>query len=129
MSGEFEAKLHSALRNARPSSKNLSAFALDIEHYLEQTGLFSQIQLEKTGEPQRALLVRCQLLDPATLPATVIEQLERLWAVAPLRYGGEYDAYEFRQNLDAVQMNFVTVASYSVVVTGEVVVSGFRSGA
>lgn len=128
MSGEFEARLHSALRNARPSSKNLSAFALDIEHYLEQTGLFSLIQLERTGEPQRALLVKCQLLDPATLPVTVIEHLESVWAAAPLRYGGEYDACEFRQNLDAVQMNFVTVASYSVIVTGEVV-SGFRSGA
>jgi hypothetical protein len=102
---------------------------LDIEHYLEQTGLFSRIQLEKTGEPQRALLVRCQLLDPATLPATVIEHLERVWADAPLGYGGEYDAYEFQQNLDEVQMNFVTVASYSIVVTGEIVAGGFRLGA
>ncbi|MGA7731060.1 MAG: hypothetical protein WCD37_07280 [Chloroflexia bacterium] len=129
MDSEFQARLRSALRNANSSSKNLSAFSLDIEHYLKQTGIFSRIQLKKTGEPQRALLVRCQLSDPSTSPSTVVEQLQRVWAEAPLGYGGKYDAYELQQDSHAVQMNFVTVGSHGIVVTGEIVVSGFRLGA
>jgi hypothetical protein len=126
VSSGFPTKLRAALQNSRPSSRNLSAFVLDVQHYLEQTGLFSRIQSKKSGEPQCALLVRCQIRDPATSPSTVAEQLKRARVEAPLGYGGEYDAYEFQENSDSVQMDFVTVASYGVVVTGRIVVTGLR---
>jgi hypothetical protein len=126
LSKEFQAKLHSALRNARSSSRDLSAFALDVEYYLGQTGLFSRIELKKTGEPQRALLVRCQLRDSYTLMAAVVEQLQRVWVEAPLGYDGKYDIYQLWHDTGVVQMNFVTVRSPDVVITGEIVVDGFR---
>src|SRR5690242_20029637 len=110
MRSEFETKFNAALRNSRPSSKNLSVFALDIEHYLEQTGLFSGIRLKKTGEPERALFVTCQISDSSIAPGLVTEKLAQLWKEAPLGYGGEYDAYEFQHNAEQLQMRFVTVA-------------------
>jgi hypothetical protein len=44
MTDPFETKLRAALGNSRSSSRNRSAFALDIQHYVEKTGLFSRIQ-------------------------------------------------------------------------------------
>src|SRR5262245_45047801 len=112
MTDTFETKLRAALGNSRSSSRNLSTFALDIQHYLEKTGLFSRIQLKKTGEPERALRITCQLSDPTTTPGVVIEKLAQVWNEAPLGYGygGEYDAYEFQHSTEGIHMRFVTVA-------------------
>ncbi len=126
MSSEFEAKLRAALGNSLPSSSNLSAFALDVEYYLEQTGMFSQIRLKKTGEPERALLVTCTISDPAASQSSMVEILKQIWVQAPLGYGGEYDVYDIQQSPDTVQMDFVTVASYGVSVTGSIIVTGFK---
>lgn len=125
MTDTFETKLRAALGNSRSSSRNLSAFALDIQHYLETTGLFSRIQLKKTGEPERALRITCQLSDPTITPGVVIEKLTQVWSEAPLGYGGEYDAYEFQHSTEDIHMRFVTVADHAALVTGEVFVTGF----
>ncbi len=125
MTDTFETKLRAALGNSGSSSRNLSAFALDIEHFMEKTGLFSRIQLKKTGEPKRALLMTCQLSDPTTLPDLVIEKLAQVWNETPLGCGGEYDAYEFQHSAEDIPMRFVIVAVHEALVTGEVFVAGF----
>jgi hypothetical protein len=37
------------------SSRHLSAFAVDMDYHLEQTGLFTKIIIKKTGLPKCAL--------------------------------------------------------------------------
>ncbi|HEX8235882.1 MAG TPA: hypothetical protein VF600_07995 [Abditibacteriaceae bacterium] len=45
------------------SSRHFSAFAIDVDHHLEQTGLFSRITIKKTGLPKYALNIICSLAD------------------------------------------------------------------
>jgi hypothetical protein len=126
MSDNFDAHVRTALRNSHSSSRNLSAFALDLDHYLEQTGLVSRIVIKKTGQAERSLLVTCQILEATTSQSKVIETLKQIWTEAPLGYGGKYDSYEVQQNGDAVQMDFVTVSSDGVSVTGSIIITGFE---
>jgi hypothetical protein len=125
MTDTFETKLRAALGNSRSSSRNLSAFALDIEHYLEQIGLFARIQIKKTGEPERSLRITCRVSDPTIPPGMVMEKLTQVWSEPPLGYGGENDAYEFQHSTEDIRMRFVTVADHEALVTGEVLVTGF----
>ena len=54
------------------------------------------------------------------------QRLVRVWDDAPLGYGGVYDAYEVAEYPDRVEMRFVTMASYGVVVIGRIEVTGFQ---
>lgn len=122
----LQKNIREALRHNRLNSRNLSCFAIDVEAYLTQTDLFSKIRMKKTGAPTCALVVRCTLVDPATSPATIVAGLERVWIEAPLGYGDGCDAYEFETQADSVHMHFLTVASYGMVVTGRIEVTGFN---
>jgi hypothetical protein len=113
------------LREGQPNSRTLSAFALDVDAYLEQTGLFAKIAHTKSGDPACALVVTCRLHNPSTLPAEVAQRLVRVWDDAPLGYGGAYDAYDVAAHPGRVELRFVTMASNGVVVTGLIEVTGF----
>jgi hypothetical protein len=122
----FKQKVRQALNTHRPNSRNLGAFAIDVEVYLSQTDLFSNISSKKTAAPFCALIVRCTLADPNTSSAHVIATLEHVWLNASLGYNQDNDVYEFEHDATSVQMRFLTVASYGVVVTGRIEVTGCR---
>ena len=126
MQGWLQASIRAALREGEPNSRNLSAFAMDVVYYLEQTGLFAKIIDKKTGDPACALVVTCRLHDPSTSPAEVAQRLVRVWDDAPLGYGGAYDAHEVAEHPDRVEMRFVSMAGYGAVVTGLIEVTGFQ---
>ena len=126
MQGRLQAIIRAALREGQPNSRNLSAFVMDVDAYLEQTGLFAKITYKKSGDPACALVVTCRLRDPSRPPAEVAQRLVRVWDDAPLGYGGAYDAHEVAEHADRVEMRFVTMASYGAVVTGLIEVTGFQ---
>ena len=126
MQGRFQASIRAALREGQPNSRNLSAFAIDVGAYLDQSGLFAKITHKKSGDPACALVVTCRLHDPSRPPAGVAQRLGRVWDDAPLGYGGAYDAYEVAEYPDRVEMWFVTMASSGAIVTGLIEVTGFQ---
>lgn len=125
MDSIFRQNLQEALRNNQSNSRNLSAFAVDTDHYLMQTGLFTKVKTKKTGDPESALLITCTLAQRALAHGEVAHTLVQVWKDAPLGYGSEQDSYEITHHPDGVRMDFVTVAPYKVVVTGRIEVIGF----
>jgi hypothetical protein len=126
MEGRLQSIIRAALQEGRPNSRNLSAFAMDVVAYLEQTGLFTKIIRKKSGNPACALVVTCRLHDPFSSPAEVAQRLVHVWNDAPLGYGGIYDAHQVAEHLDRVELRFVTMADSGAVVTGLIEVTGFQ---
>lgn len=106
------------------SSRHLSAFAIDMEYHLEQTGLFSRIDIKKTGLPKCALVIVCSLADFSITKAKIAEALERVWNEAPLGYYGEKNFYQVTIE-EQVKMDFST-ATDEANVTGRIEVIGLE---
>ena len=125
MSEVLRKTIRHALSRNRLSSRTVSAFAIELDHHLAQTGLFATVRTKKTGKPECALLGTCTLTDPAITQSEVAETLARVWVEAPIGYGGNDDAFEITQRVDCIRLEFVTVMSYGVVITGLIDVTGF----
>ncbi len=106
------------------NSRYLSAFAIDLQHHLEQTGLFSRIQVRKTGLPQRALIVICSLSDGTQTQEEVARILEKVWHEAPIPYEGSTNSHKITTLTGEVQ--FVFAIADEVSVTGLIEVLGFK---
>ena len=107
------------------SSRYLSVFAIDVDHHLEQTGLFSRITIKKTGLPKCALNIICVLADGSNTQAEVAAVLEQVWNEAPLGYYGGENSYKTTALTGEVQMQFTT-STEEVSVTGRIEVTGFK---
>jgi hypothetical protein len=107
------------------SSRHLSAFAIDVDYHLEQTGLFSRIAIKKTGLPKCALSIICSLADDSITQAEVAMALERVWKEVPLAYSDDENSYRITTLTGEVQMQFVT-STFEASVTGRIEVIGFR---
>lgn len=112
------------MESAPINSRNLSAFALDIHYYLEQTGLFSKIKTKKTGQANCALIVIGRIANASTTQEEVAQTLERIWHEAPLGYGHQHDSYKITLLTGEVQMQFATRTDLATV-TGRIEISGF----
>ena len=107
------------------SSRYLSDFSVDLHHHLEQTGLFSQVAIKKTGLRQCALNVICTVTDGSKTQQEVAEVLERVWVEAPIGYAGGANSCRVTMATGEVQMHFV-VTDDQVSVTGRIEVLGFK---
>ncbi|HEX8682508.1 MAG TPA: hypothetical protein VF707_09365 [Ardenticatenaceae bacterium] len=121
----FQNQLHLALRHNRASSSYLSAFAQAPLYYLDRTALFSRIKTKKSGNPESALVLLCQLATPATSSSEVIKVLEQVWK-DELTAGNVADAFEIEEQAGRIEMRFVAVWNQDVI-TGRIVVVGFTS--
>ncbi len=106
------------------SSRHLSAFALDVHHCLEETGLFSKIHIKKSGLPESGLTVICTMADSSTKQKEVAAMLERVWNETP-RYGSEQDTCKITSLTGEVQMHCST-ATEELRVTVHLEVLGFK---
>ena len=122
---ELQRKIQDALRRNRINSRNLSAFAMDVTEYLRQTELFTEIHVTKTGKPDQALDIHCELARNTVAPSEVAQTLKRVWEEAPLGYGN--DSYEVTEKDANVQMRFLAVSDDGLIATGCINVSGFKS--
>lgn len=104
------------------SSRQLSAFALDIEFELMQTSLFSKVSIKKSGMPECALVVTCALKNGTTTTTEVSTLLEHLWEES-LMYQGSENTSRIVASSERVTLEFATDDPR---VTGCIEVSGFH---
>lgn len=72
------------------SSRTLSAFAIDVDHALDQTGLIFKTKIKKTGLSECALVVVCTVKESTTSQAEIAQALERVWK--EVRFGYSEDS-------------------------------------
>ena len=106
------------------NSRYLSAFAIDLQHHLEQTDLFSRINVRKTGLSQCALNIVCSLSDEMKTQEEVAQILEKVWHEAPIPYQGSMNSHKITFATGEVQLVFTVVDE--VRVTGRIEVLGFK---
>ncbi len=124
MTTQFEHNIEIATKHSQLSSRDLSAFAIDIDPFLQETGLFARIVTKKTGNAECALMTRCIIANASKLPKEVALLLEQVWNLS-LRYEGPLDAYQLVIGSNTVELRFVT-GSENRAVTGTISVTGFR---
>jgi hypothetical protein len=104
------------------SSQQLSAFAMDIEYYLGQTGFLRHRKTTKTGQSDCAMILTFDAEEQARTAQEVLHEIRRVWDSAPLGYGEDRLSEEIL--LDSAILKFWTKSPQSgLQATGQIVVN------
>jgi hypothetical protein len=123
--GIFESQLDEALKRLRACSpEELYAFQSALDHFLDQGGLFTDIQMKDTGNPKCQLTIRCRTLFQMTGRHQVREALVSVFEneICPDGQG----EFVIREEGPYVMLDFFALTvggSTGTMLTGSVVVS------
>lgn len=111
------------MSNSGMSSKQLSAFAMDVVYYMEDTGHFLHKRTKKTGKQSCALQISFELLDTALDSKAILRLIHNVWMTAQLGYGD--DLIKESINSSSVTFRYKTGSADSGLrATGEIIVVG-----
>jgi hypothetical protein len=107
-----------AVRSGRVAgSRSLDGLAMDFAAAPEATGIVGKVRSQKTGDSERALIVRCSTLGAIGV-SEVADELETHWR--KLAFDGVPTAHELVFGPGMLTMEFVTTAGDGGVYTGAV---------
>lgn len=106
------------------SGDDLLGFLIDIDAYLEDTGIFRNVKVVRTGNPKRSLLATCELIPGSDKAQGVADILENVW-LEELCYK-HWENHVVQIHPDKVALFFITTSGDepdALCVTGKIIVS------
>jgi len=104
------------------TSRQLSAFAIDIQYYLEQTGFLRHLRTVKTGDQECAIRLIFDVLDKTIQAREILREIHRVWSESSLGYGKDELSDEAAASF--VKLKFKTASlNNELAATGEILVN------
>lgn len=101
---------------SRNTGHDLQGFAIDLDSFLDSSGLFDGVQVTETGEDDCMLVAKCQVRDGISL-GRAKDEVCRIWQRS-LRYR-EFSDYLIDESPVGFSFRFVTLAP-NLGVTGRI---------
>lgn len=124
---EFETIVTQILEKTPISTNdNLLGFKLDIEAYLEQQEIFTNIKIDQKQDPRCALVTTCHISVPTLTKEDAARVLEMIW-LQRIRYSS-YESHFIDIQAGQLSLRFISLSRfYPLCVTGIITVTGFGS--
>ena len=122
---QLEAEIKRTIRRVPVSSGgNLVGFKMDLEPYLEKSGMFRNVHVQQTHDPLCVLVATCEGRNAALSADTIASVLRAVW-LHDLRYA-HWEAHYIAIEDTSITLRFITTsgnAADHLCVTGRIIVS------
>ena len=97
---------------------------IDLDYFLEQSGVLQVVKRKKTGELHRLIELRCKLISKSTLISDVATEVERVWTEYMAYWNFEAHALKYSDN--ELDFDFITGTQRPdqyIYITGSIIVT------
>ena len=105
------------------SSSQLDGIIIDLNYFLEESGIFEVVKIKKTGEPWSMVEIKCKIVLGAISSQEIIATLEQAWRKVQYQH---FEAHIILRKDKNFQLDFiieVADADVYLYVTGNITVN------